>query len=104
MITDYAVLQPEIQPEREVIMARDGELDHLSTVLEPITHGVAPAGAFIYGPSGAGKTCAVRRVTSELPRSIYVNCLSSHTRRSVLNRVLEGVGYGPALERRSGRP
>jgi len=101
MIMDYAVLQPEIQPEREVIMARDGELDHLSTVLEPITHGVAPAGAFIYGPSGAGKTCAVRCVTSELPHSIYVNCLSSHTRRAVLNRVLEGVGDGSALERRS---
>ncbi|WP_226043314.1 AAA family ATPase [Natrinema sp. DC36] len=101
MITDYAVLMTDVQPDREVIMARDGELDHLSAVLEPVTHGVAPNGAFIYGPSGAGKTCAVRCVTSELPRSIYVNCLSSHARRSVLNRVLEGLGDGSVLERRS---
>lgn len=29
-----AVLQPVVQPVREVIMARDEELDHLLTVLE----------------------------------------------------------------------
>jgi Cdc6-like AAA superfamily ATPase len=101
MITDYSVLQTDVQPDREVIMARDGELDHLSAVLEPITDGVAPNGAFIYGPSGAGKTTAVRCVTAELPQSVYVNCLSSHSRRSVLNQVLSGLGDGTALERRS---
>jgi len=50
---------------------------------------------------GAGKTCVVRSVFSELSHSVYVNCLSSHTRRSVFNRVLEGAEDGPALERRS---
>ncbi|PCR88676.1 Cdc6/Cdc18 family protein [Natrinema ejinorense] len=101
MITDYEVLQTDIQPDREVVTQRDGEIDHLTSVLKPITHGIAPNGAFIYGPSGAGKTCAVRCVIEELPRSVFINCLSSHARRSVLNRVLEGLGAGSALERRS---
>jgi len=103
MITDYEVLQTDIQPDREVIMARDGELNHLAKVLEPLTHGVAPNGAFIHGPSGAGKTCAVTCMTDELPdtETVFVNCLSSHKRRSVLNRVLEGVGGGPSEARQS---
>ncbi|ELZ05719.1 Cdc6/Cdc18 family protein [Natrialba aegyptia] len=101
MITDYAVLQTEIQPDREVIMQRDGKIDHLTAVLEPITHGVAPNGAFVYGPPGAGKTCAVRCVCDELENVIFIDCLGSHARRSVLNRVLEGLGEGNSLGRRS---
>ncbi|APX98740.1 Cdc6/Cdc18 family protein [Natronorubrum daqingense] len=101
MITDYAVLQTDVQPDREIIMQRDGQIDHLTSVLEPITHGVAPNGAFVHGPPGAGKTCAVRSVCSELERVVYLDCLGSHSRRSVLNRVLEGLGEGATLERRS---
>ena len=48
LITDYAILQPEIPPDE--ILLRDAKLDHLRSVLEPIQVGQPVDGAFIYGP------------------------------------------------------
>ncbi|WP_276256525.1 Cdc6/Cdc18 family protein [Halomontanus rarus] len=106
LITDYSVLQPDVQPDREVIVHRDGEIDHLMSVLAPLTHDVAPGGAFLYGPPGSGKTCTTHCVLEELVDEtdveiVFIDCLSSHARRSVLKRVLEELGAAAELEHRS---
>ncbi|USZ73736.1 Cdc6/Cdc18 family protein [Natronosalvus halobius] len=109
MITDHAVLQPDVQPDREVVVHRDGEISHLTSVLEPLTHGYSTTGAFIHGPSGAGKTCTTRCVLEDLERVAgipvaFLDCLSIHSRRDVLNHVLAELGDGSTLERRSVGP
>ncbi len=71
MIRDARVLRAGFVP-REV-EHRDAEVNHLSSVLEPITNGEPADTAIVTGPSGAGKTCisnhderrGSRRVDSE---------------------------------------
>ncbi len=55
MIRDARVLRAGFVP-REV-EHRDAEVNHLSSVLEPITNGEPADTAIVTGPSGAGKTC-----------------------------------------------
>lgn len=106
LITDYSVLQPDVQPDREVIVHRDGEIDHLTSVLAPLTHDVAPGGAFLYAPPGSGKACTTHCVLEDLANEadveiVFLDCLSSHARRSVLKRVLEELSAAGELEHRS---
>jgi len=54
MITDARVLRPEFIP-REV-KHRDAEVNTLSSVLRPLTEAERADPAFLYGPSGTGKT------------------------------------------------
>jgi len=71
MIRDARVLRAGFVP-REV-EHRDAEVNHLSSVLKPITNGEPADTAIVTGPSGAGKTCisnhderqGSRRVDSE---------------------------------------
>jgi len=123
MITDHSVLQPDVQPARELIRHRNAEIDHLTSVLEPLSEGISTTGAFLWGPSGSGKTTTARCVLEDLERVAEVDvslidCLSVHSRRAVLNSVLEALGEGPsslrqgtttehlagAIERAIGRP
>jgi len=45
---------------------RDAEVNHLSSVLEPITNGEPADTAIVTGPSGTGKTCISKFVTERL--------------------------------------
>lgn len=78
MITDARVLQPEFIP-REV-QHRDAEVNYLSSVLDPITHGERADPALLHGPSGAGKTCIAQFLVERLREEVmdinyqYVNC------------------------------
>ena len=55
MITDARVLQPEFIPSE--VKHRDAEVNTLSSVLRPLINGERTDPAFLYGPSGTGKTC-----------------------------------------------
>ena len=105
MITNARVLQPEFVPND--VKHRSAEVSHLSDTLRPIMNGDRPSSSFLYGPSGAGKTCIARHTVTQLCKNVvevdtqYVNCWEDHTRFKTLYRVLEGVGDTYDVHRRS---
>jgi len=107
MITDARVLQPEFIP-REV-QHRDAEVNYLSSVLDPITHGERADPALLHGPSGAGKTCIAQFLVERLREEVmdinyqYVNCWKDHSRFKALYRLLDGIESTVNVHRHSQR-
>lgn len=105
MITNARVLQPEFVPND--VKHRPAEVSHLSDTLRPITEGNRPTPSFLYGPSGAGKTCIARHTVEQLQANVvslntqYVNCWEDHTRFKTVYRVLEGIDTTHDIHRRS---
>ncbi|MFC6716784.1 Cdc6/Cdc18 family protein [Natrialbaceae archaeon GCM10025810] len=96
MIVDGRVLREDFVPSE--VVHRHDEVNRLSGGLEPLLSGEHPETAFLFGPTGVGKTCIARytveRLQEQLPdvRVAYVNCWQEYTRFRVLYRVLEAVG------------
>ncbi|MFD1527496.1 MULTISPECIES: Cdc6/Cdc18 family protein [Halobacteriales] len=117
MITNPDVLTPDVQPPRELIVHRNSEINHLTSIFEPVTQGLTTSGAFIHGPPGSGKTCAARVLLKNLPAEVdpeyvdggkcppietaYIDCYNGKSRRQVYQELLEELGDGPAETRRS---
>jgi len=105
MITNARVLQPEFVPN--VVQHRPTQVSHLSDMLRPITNGNRPEPSFLYGPSGAGKTCIGRHTVKQLQENVvdlntqYVNCWDDHKRFQTLYQILDGVGKTYDIHRRS---
>ncbi|WEL22632.1 Cdc6/Cdc18 family protein [Halorhabdus sp. BNX81] len=105
MIEDARVLREEFVPND--VVHRDGEVDALSAVLEPVVEGQPPESALLTGPSGAGKTTIAKFVVGRLREtaldveSIHVNCWQSYTRFKALYRILEGLGRTIDVHRQS---
>src|SRR6056297_2783106 len=95
MIRDARVLRAGFVP-REV-EHRDAEVNHLSSVLEPITNGEPADTAIVTGPSGAGKTCISQFVTERLREEVldveatYVHCWRNYTRFRTLYHILDDL-------------
>ncbi|SNR57739.1 Cdc6/Cdc18 family protein [Halorubrum vacuolatum] len=105
MIRDARVLRAGFVP-REV-EHRDAEVNHLSSVLEPITNGEPAETAIVTGPSGAGKTCISKFVTEKLREEVldvettYVNCWRNYTRFRTLYQILDDLGATIDIHRQS---
>ena len=105
MIRDARVLRAGFVP-REV-EHRDAEVNHLSSVLEPITNGEPADTAIVTGPSGAGKTCISKFVTERLREEVldvestYVNCWRNYTRFRTLYQILDDLGQTIDIHRQS---
>jgi orc1/cdc6 family replication initiation protein len=105
MITDARVLQPEFIPGE--VKHRSAEVSHLSDTLRPITQGEPASPSFLYGPSGAGKTCIARHTVEQLRETVvdidvqYVNCWEDYTRFKTLYRILDGVESTIDIHRQS---
>jgi len=105
MIRDARVLRAGFVP-REV-EHRNAEVNHLSSVLEPITNGEPADTAIVTGPSGAGKTCISKFVTERLREEVldveatYVNCWRNYTRFRTLYQVLDDLGATIDIHRQS---
>ena len=105
MIRDARVLRAGFVP-REV-EHRDSEVDHLSSVLQPITNGEPADTAIVTGPSGAGKTCITQYVTERLREEVldvhatYVNCWRNYTRFRALYQILDDLGKTIDIHRQS---
>ena len=105
MIHDARVLRAGFVP-REV-EHRDAEVNHLSSVLEPITNGEPADTAIVTGPSGAGKTCISKFVTERLREEVldieatYVNCWRNYTRFRTLYQILDDLGATIDIHRQS---
>ncbi len=105
MIRDARVLRAGFVPSE--LEHRDAEVNHLSSVLEPITNGEPADTAVVTGPSGAGKTCVSQFVTERLREAVldvestYVNCWRNYTRFRALYRVLDDLGKTVDVHRQS---
>ncbi|WP_311173962.1 Cdc6/Cdc18 family protein [Halobellus ordinarius] len=105
MIRDARVLRAGFVP-REV-EHRDAEVNHLSSVLEPITNGEPADTAVVTGPSGAGKTCIAKFVIERLREEVldveatYVNCWRNYTRFRTLYTILDDLGGTIDIHRQS---
>lgn len=105
MITNARVLQPEFIP-REV-KHRSAEVSHLSDTLRPIMTEGRPEPSFLYGPSGAGKTCIAKYTVKQLRENVvdlnyqYVNCWEDYSRFKTLYRILDGVNETWDIHRQS---
>ena len=105
MIRDARVLRAGFVP-REV-EHRDAEVNHLFSVLEPITNGEPADTAIVTGPSGTGKTCISQFVTERLREevldveAIYINCWRNYTRFRTLYRILDNLGATIDIHRQS---
>jgi len=105
MIRDARVLRAGFVP-REV-EHRDAEVNHLSTVLKPITNGEPADTAIVTGPSGTGKTCISKFVTERLREEVldveatYVNCWRNYTRFRTLYQILDDAGHTLDIHRQS---
>jgi len=105
MIVDARPLQPEFVPSD--VKHRDGEVDALTSALQPITTGSTTDPVLLYGPSGTGKTCIARHVVDRLRTEVvdlstkYVNCWEDYTRFKTLYRILEGIDCALNVHRQS---
>jgi len=86
---------------------RDGEVNYLSSVLQPILDGQPADPAFLYGPSGAGKTCIAQFTIECLRENVvelnhqYVNCWEDYSRFKTLYTLLDGIGQTLDIHRQS---
>ncbi len=105
MIRDARVLRAGFVP-REV-EHRDAEVNHLSSVLQPITDDEPAETAIVTGPSGVGKTCISKFVTEQLREealdveTVYVNCWRNYTRFRTLYQILDDLGKTLNVHRQS---
>ncbi len=96
MIVDDRVLREDFVPAE--VVHRHDEVNRLSEAVEPLVSGGRPDPAFLFGPTGVGKTCIARytleRLGEQRPsiRVAYVNCWQEYTRFRVLYGLLETVG------------
>ncbi len=105
MIRDARVLRADFVPKE--IVHRDPEATQLSNALEPITRDEPAETAFLFGPSGTGKTCLAKCMLERLRREViniehqYVNCWQNYTRFRTIYRILEGIGQTLDVHRQS---
>lgn len=107
MITDASVLRPDVLPQE--LHHRDGQIDHLSSALEPVTTGSIAENVCIFGPSGAGKTTTAKYTLKLLEREAldfrwgYATGVSESSKAGVLHRLVRDAELGGDL-RREGTP
>lgn len=105
MIRDARVLQADFVPKE--IVHRDPEATQLSNALDPITRDEPAETAFLFGPSGTGKTCLAKCMLERLRQEViniehqYVNCWQNYTRFRTIYRILEGIGQTLDVHRQS---
>lgn len=105
MIQNARYLRAEFVP-REVVH-RDAEVNHLSSVLEPVTRDEPADTALLTGPTGSGKTCIAKFTIDQLRDEYpdvdaqYVNCWEDYSQYKTLYRILDGIDTTFDIHRQS---
>lgn len=105
MIRDARALKDDFLPKE--VRHRDREVDQLTGALEPVVRGEDPENSFLFGPTGAGKTCIARYTLQKLQQEVldvdiaYVNCWQDYNRFRVLYSLLEEVNQTMDVHRKS---
>jgi len=99
------VLSPHYVPAE--LPHREKEIREVTRALAPVLRNQRPSNLFIYGKTGAGKTCVVQYVTEKLleftscpekntnnvlAKVIYMNCKVLSSKYQVLMKILESKG------------
>ncbi|QCJ48535.1 AAA family ATPase [Haloprofundus sp. MHR1] len=101
MITDARALRSGYVPQE--LYHREGQIAKLSSALRPITHGDIGEDAFVFGPSGVGKTTTAKFVLRQLEHEAfgirwgYVNCMSDSSKSAVLHALTKHAGRAADL-------
>src|SRR6056297_864594 len=96
MITDARVFDVEAFVPSE-IRHRHAEIEAIAAALDPLMRGERGHHAFLFGPSGAGKTCIARYTLQDLQRELidlrtqYVNCWRHHSEFRFLSQLCDGI-------------
>lgn len=107
MITDARALRPQFIP-RDMVH-RQGAIDQMVSIIDPLKWSVSSDNISIFGPSGSGKTTLAKYVLRKMERSHldyrwgYVNCMSESSKTGALHRLLRDCRLGQDI-RRAGTP
>jgi cell division control protein 6 len=97
MIVDARALDDDHVPE---LVHRDSEVDHLVSLLKPVSAGGIPHDVLITGPSGTGKSSTTRYVLDELDREAldvqvaYADAISHSAPTQILDALLRDMNRG----------
>lgn len=104
MLIDERVLTADFLPAE--ILHRHDEIKSLSRTLQPISDGEidSGAGAFIWGPTGTGKTCTTRHLLEKLSEtatvdSAIVDCWQQQTSAALYYTLLNEIDPGHTRKR-----
>lgn len=96
MIQNARVLREDWVPQE--LEHREGHLQHLSSQLKPITHGLGAETVLITGPSGTGKTTIAKYIVRKLEQETlgirwgYVNAISETSMASIVYQLVRDAG------------
>jgi len=101
LFTNRDVLSPHWVPE--TLLFRDKEINRIMTAVAPALTDERARNLFIYGKTGTGKTCTVRKIMAEFEarksaaRSCYINCRMYNSRYRVIQKMAKD--FMPELDR-----
>ncbi|MBI2144322.1 AAA family ATPase [Candidatus Woesearchaeota archaeon] len=90
-------LDYDYQPK--LVKYRETEMRQIAAAIRPLFQKRSGRNIFIHGPSGVGKTAAVRNLLNEVEQEtdeivlFYINCWKSDTTFKMLLQMCDGIGY-----------
>lgn len=101
LVVNRNVLSPHFIPDE--LLFRENEIKEIYKILEISKKGEKPPNLFIYGKTGTGKTCTVKKAIEKLGNDkgkaniVYLNCRIYNSRYRILQRFLKE--FVPELEK-----
>lgn len=100
LFKDISVLSPHYIPKN--LPFRENQINEIMNILSPTVKGQKPRNLIIYGKTGTGKTCCIKKIIESFEsfskaKTYYVNCRIYNSRYRILQKVLKN--HVPELEK-----
>lgn len=98
VFTAESTLLPDWTPLEPIL--RDFQLREIANCLQPAATGKKPRNAFLWGPTGSGKTTCAKHVLKQLSDytnrvlTIYINCWNCNSNASILSSIATAMQIG----------